>query len=119
MDLARFAGPRAGAGWKAKQAQAPGQVEDPVAAGAVFGNFYASPNGGRRRLVRDGASGREVVRHEANSASGGHVTELEADAFLGQGSTGPEHAALRRLLGGREQESSPRGNPRTADGSRA
>ena len=60
--------------------------------------IYSSANGDVWRLVRDAASGRAFVRHEANPASGGHVTETAVEAFLDRGGPGPEHAALRRLL---------------------
>ena len=60
--------------------------------------IYSSPNGDCWWLVRDTASGRTFVRHEANQSSGGHVTETGVAEFLKQGGSGPEYAALRRLL---------------------
>ncbi len=60
--------------------------------------FYRSANGDRWTLIRNPTSGRPSVRHEANPSSGGQVTETEVDAFLSIGGSGPEFAALRRLL---------------------
>jgi hypothetical protein len=60
--------------------------------------FYRSANGDRWILIRDPNSGRASVRHEANPSSGGHVTEMDVEAFLSIGGSGPEFAALRRLL---------------------
>lgn len=65
-------------------------------------DIYSSPNGDRWRLFRDATTGNSHVRHEANPASGGYVTETEVKAFLEGGGVGPEHAALRRLLAGRD-----------------
>jgi hypothetical protein len=39
------------------------------------------------------------VRHEANLASGGQVTDTEVGNFLSQGGTGPEKQELLRLIG--------------------
>lgn len=61
-------------------------------------SIYESSNGDIWTLIRDTESGRMVVRHEANEASGGHTREMEAQEFLALGGSGPEHAALRRLL---------------------
>jgi hypothetical protein len=51
--------------------------------------LYSSPNGDRWHLIRDG-SGKVLVRHEANLASGGHVAHIEIGTFLSSG-RGPEH----------------------------
>jgi hypothetical protein len=59
--------------------------------------LYSSPTGDRWYLIRD-ASGEIVVRHEANSASGGNVEHIEIGAFLSSGH-GPEHQELLRLIG--------------------
>lgn len=64
--------------------------------------IYLSPNRDRLRLVHDPASGRSLVRHEANPASGRHVTDVEAQGLLRRNGHGPEHAALRHLLAERE-----------------
>jgi hypothetical protein len=61
--------------------------------------IYRSANGDRWTLIRDLNSGRRSVRHEANPSSGGQVTEMDVEAFLSIGGSGPEFAALRRLLG--------------------
>jgi hypothetical protein len=60
--------------------------------------IYVSANGDTWRLIRDQASGRAVVRHEANQAAGGTVTDTDVDMFLRRAGSGPEFAALRRLL---------------------
>jgi hypothetical protein len=61
--------------------------------------LYRSANGDRWHLARDTASGRVFIRHEANEASGGRVTEIEIGDFLSSGGHGPEHAELLRLIG--------------------
>jgi hypothetical protein len=61
-------------------------------------DLYRSPNGDRWLLVRDD-TGRVLVRHEANLASGGTVTDTEIANFLGQGGVGPEKQELIRLIG--------------------
>jgi hypothetical protein len=61
-------------------------------------DIYTSANGDRWRLVNDTAEKRVFVRHEANAASGGNVTDTEVDDFLSVGGSGPEYAALRRIL---------------------
>ncbi|MFL5282571.1 MAG: hypothetical protein ACJ8AW_16680 [Rhodopila sp.] len=60
--------------------------------------IYASANGDTWRLIRDSTTGRTVVRHEANPASGGTVTDTDAEVFLSRAGSGPEFTALRRLL---------------------
>jgi hypothetical protein len=60
--------------------------------------IYRSANGDRWTLISDPNSGRASVRHEANPSSGGRVTEMDVEAFLSIGGSGPEFAALRRLL---------------------
>jgi hypothetical protein len=61
--------------------------------------LYASANGDRWSLVRDSGSGRILVRHEPNAASGGRTAELEIGEFLTRGHHNPEHQALLRLIG--------------------
>jgi hypothetical protein len=61
-------------------------------------DIYRSANGDRWRLIRDTASDRVFVRHEANPSSGGHVTDTDIEEFLSAGGSGPEYAALRRLM---------------------
>jgi hypothetical protein len=63
--------------------------------------IYRSSNGDRWTLIRDNNdnnTGHHLVRHEANPSSGGQVTDTDVDAFLSVTGTGPEFAALRRLL---------------------
>ncbi len=61
-------------------------------------DLYRSANGDRWLLVRDD-NGRVFVRHEANLASGGTVTDSEIADFLTQGGLGPEKQELLRLIG--------------------
>jgi hypothetical protein len=61
--------------------------------------LYRSSNGDRWLLVRDPAAGRVFVRHEANLASGGQITDAEIGNFLTEGGTGPEKQELLRLIG--------------------
>ena len=60
-------------------------------------DLYESPNGDRWVLCQDG-SGRLVVSHYPNRASGGRPTETELDVFLSQSRGGPEHQALIATL---------------------
>ena len=60
-------------------------------------DFYRSSNGDRWQLLRD-ASGRRVVRHEPNLASGGGVTETGVEEFLDRTGSSPENLALRELF---------------------
>jgi hypothetical protein len=62
-------------------------------------DIYRSSNGDRWRLITDSVSGRRFVRHEANPASGGQITETPVEDFLAVNGPGPEYEALRRLLG--------------------
>ena len=61
--------------------------------------LYRSPNGDRWLLVREVLSGRVLVCHEPNLASGGKVSLMEVGDFLSRGH-GPEQQALLRLIGG-------------------
>lgn len=60
--------------------------------------FQASSNGDRWLLVCDPTDGRSLIRHEANPASGGYVTEIGLSAFLAADHGGPEHRALWLLI---------------------
>ncbi|HYE48611.1 MAG TPA: hypothetical protein VEB20_03400 [Azospirillaceae bacterium] len=60
--------------------------------------LYRSANGDCWHLVLDATAGRVFVRHEANPASGGQVTDIEVAAFLAAGQ-GPEQQELLRLIG--------------------
>ena len=59
--------------------------------------LYNSPNGDRWVLAKDN-SGKLVVVHHPNKASGGRPSELEVEVFLSQGGQGPEYHALRDAL---------------------
>ena len=61
--------------------------------------LYESANGDRWLLVREGAEGRVLVRHEPNAPSGGAASERGVGEFLARGGHGPEHAELLRLIG--------------------
>jgi hypothetical protein len=61
-------------------------------------DFYRSSNGDRWQLIRDTAAGRSFVRHEPSLASGGRITETDAEEFLNRTGSSPENLALRALL---------------------
>jgi hypothetical protein len=61
--------------------------------------LYRSSSGDRWDLVREPGSGRVLVRHRPNAASGGRASEVEVGEFLARGGRGPEHAELLRLIG--------------------
>jgi hypothetical protein len=58
--------------------------------------LYSSPNGDTWYLICE-PSGDVFVRHEANVASGGHVTHIAIRDFLSYGQ-GPEQQELLRLI---------------------
>jgi hypothetical protein len=60
--------------------------------------LYRSPSGDIWFLARDPSTGLAFVRHQANAASGGQVTDIEIGAFL-SGPQHPEQAALLRVIG--------------------
>jgi hypothetical protein len=60
--------------------------------------LYRSSNGDAWFLARE-SDGRVFVIHEPNAPSGGRVSQIELGAFLREGANGPEHQALRRLIG--------------------
>ncbi|GJD95014.1 hypothetical protein [Methylobacterium iners] len=62
--------------------------------------LYVSENGDTWHLVRGSTSGSVFVRHRANEASGGHVTDSAIPDFLGVERRGPEHQELWRLIAG-------------------
>jgi hypothetical protein len=68
-------------------------------ASATSTDIYRSSNGDRWRLISDPDTGRGLVRHEPNRASGGQVTEMTIEEFLAVNGPGPEYEALRRILG--------------------
>jgi len=61
-------------------------------------HVYRSANGDRWLLMTDSVSGRKFVRPEANQSSGGKVTETDVEHFLSVDGSGPEFAALRKIL---------------------
>jgi hypothetical protein len=64
----------------------------------VATEMYISSNGDRWTLIRDTVAGRAAVRHQPNPSSGGQASDTDAEVFLRQAGSGPEYAALRRLL---------------------
>ena len=52
-------------------------------------DIYRSSNGDRWRLISNSVSGRRLVRHEANPASGGQITETTVEEFLAVNGPGP------------------------------
>jgi hypothetical protein len=61
--------------------------------------LYQSANGDRWSLGYDSAVGLVFIRHEANPASRGKVSDIEICAFLSRGGQGPEKQELLRLIG--------------------
>jgi len=60
--------------------------------------LYRSPNGDTWFFARDPETGSAFVRHQANTPSGGQVTDIELGAFLSAPGS-PEQEALLRLIG--------------------
>jgi hypothetical protein len=60
--------------------------------------LYESSNGDSWYLCR-GRGGKLVVLHEPNRASGGTPSQIDVGTFLTEGNNGPEHQALRQLIG--------------------
>jgi hypothetical protein len=60
--------------------------------------IYVSSNGDHWHLLYDPVTGHSFVRHSANPASGGHITDIALPAFLANGRSGPEHHALWRMI---------------------
>src|ERR1017187_3880226 len=61
--------------------------------------IYESSNGDLWCLAPDPVTGTRTVLHRPNPQSGGKVSYIEIDKFLSGGANGPEHQALRRLMG--------------------
>jgi hypothetical protein len=61
--------------------------------------LYRSANGDRWSLIRDDQSGKVLVLHEPNAASGGRASRIEIGEFLIRDAHGPQHAELLRLIG--------------------
>ena len=64
---------------------------------SVVKELYNSANGDRWALCRV-QSGKLVVSHQPNKASGGRSSEIDVEVFLSQGGRGPEHQALIEAL---------------------
>ena len=62
-------------------------------------DVYRSSNGDFWQLVRHASIDRVLVRHTPNPSSGGAVSEVSVEEFLAVNASGPEHGALRLLLG--------------------
>lgn len=60
--------------------------------------IYRSQNGDAWHLLREAPSALILVRHTANAASDGKITDLPVEEFLALGGAGPEHQAVRMLL---------------------
>jgi hypothetical protein len=60
--------------------------------------LYRSPNGDTWFLTRNPTTGLAFVRHQANTPSGGGVSDIEIGAFL-DGPLHPEQEALLRVIG--------------------
>jgi hypothetical protein len=64
---------------------------------SVVKELYKSPNGDRWALCRV-QSGKLMVSHQPNKASGGRSSEIDVEVFLSQDGRGPEHQALIEAL---------------------
>ena len=60
--------------------------------------LYTSTSGDTWSLCRS-RNGDIVVSHQPNRASGGKPSEVDLSTFLAKGNEGPEHQALRQLIG--------------------
>jgi hypothetical protein len=60
--------------------------------------FYSSSNGDRWQLVNDEETGRMLVRHEPNLASGGRASDVTVTEFLSRSGTSPQAIALQEPL---------------------
>lgn len=60
--------------------------------------LYTSSSGDSWYLCR-GRDGSLVVSHEPNTPSGGKSSQVDLSTFLAKSNEGPEHQALRQLIG--------------------
>jgi len=60
--------------------------------------LYASSNGDCWYLCR-GRDGQLVILHQQTAASAKKTAEVDLGTFLAKGNKGPEHQALRHLIG--------------------
>jgi hypothetical protein len=61
--------------------------------------IYQSSNGDSWVLTKDPATNAAAVMHRPNPQSGGQISYIEIEKFLSEGANGPEHQALRHLIG--------------------
>ena len=64
-----------------------------------YRQFAVSSNGDRWFLGRDDETMKAFVEHRANQPSGGAVTRVDIETFLGLRPVAPEQEALLRLIG--------------------
>ena len=91
--------------------------QEPRAARLLSEDAYRSSNGDRWQVLHDASTGRTVVRHEPNLSCGGIASETEVEDFLSVNGSGPEYAAVRRLLAerrGDDNQPGPSRGPETA-----
>jgi hypothetical protein len=60
--------------------------------------FYESSNGDTWSLVRHPSTGEQVVMHQPNATSGGQRSYIDVERFLLEEPTGPQNAALRKVI---------------------
>jgi hypothetical protein len=60
--------------------------------------LYTTPSGDAWSLCRN-QRGDVVVSHQPKGASGGNPSEIDLGSFLATTNQGPEHQALRQLIG--------------------
>jgi hypothetical protein len=60
--------------------------------------LYTGARGDAWSLCRN-RNGDVVVSHQSDRASGGNASEIDLGSFLAKANQGPEHQALRRLIG--------------------
>ena len=73
--------------------------------------LYRSANRDRWSLIRDDQSGKALVPHEPNVASGGGPSHTKIGDFLVRDAHGPQHAELLRLIGTLVGDIDPGGSP--------
>jgi hypothetical protein len=76
-----------------------GRQAEEKSAAAQSKLIYESSNGDLWYLSQDPATGAAAVKHLPNPQSGGQVSYTEIEKFLSESANGPEHQALRGLIG--------------------
>ena len=61
--------------------------------------IYQSSNSDSWYLTQDTVTGARVVMHQPNLSSGGRSSLIDVDKFLLESPEGPQHQALRELVG--------------------